>query len=81
MMQEAQPPLRPEDRKTEFVAVSGGRESTSAEVLLVSAYGIMWIFLFVFLWLGWQRASKLRVKLDQLEKALAGGKKQKAEAD
>lgn len=72
-MQEASP--RPEDRKTEFVAVTGGRESTSAEVLLVSAYAIMWLFLLAFLWLGWRRASALRLKLERLEKALAGGKK------
>jgi hypothetical protein len=81
MMQDAPPPLRPEDRKTEFVAVTGGRESTSAEVLLVSAYGIMWIFLLGFLWLGWRRASQLRQKLDQLERALASGKKSQAEGD
>lgn len=78
-MQEASP--RPEDRKTEFVAVSGGRESTSAEVLLVSAYGIMWVFLMVFLVLGWRRASLLGQKLERLESALAGSKKSQAEAD
>lgn len=81
-MQEAPPASsRPEDRKTEFVAVSGGRESTSAEVLLVSAYAIMWIFLLVFLWLGWRRASQLRLKLERLENALGDGKKSEAEAD
>jgi hypothetical protein len=81
-MQQAPPASsRPEDRKTEFVAVSGGRDSTSAEVLLVSAYAIMWIFLLVFLWLGWRRQSLLRDKLERLENALSGSKKSKAEAD
>ncbi len=79
-MQEA-PPLRPEDRKTEFVAVTGGKESTSAEVLLVSAYSIMWLFLLAFLWLGWRRISLLRQKLERLESSLADGQKSKSEAD
>jgi hypothetical protein len=34
-------PLSPADRSTEFVAVQGGSEGTSAEVLLVAAYLLM----------------------------------------
>lgn len=80
MRQETQ--LRPEDRKTEFVAVTGGQESTSAEVLLVTAYLVMWAFLLVFLLLGWRRASQLRAKLDRLERALdTASPKRKLEAD
>jgi hypothetical protein len=73
--------LKPEDRKTEFVAVTGGRESTSAEVLLVTAYLVMWAFLLVFLLLGWRRSSQLRSRLDHLERSLGESPKPKAEAD
>jgi hypothetical protein len=40
----------------------------------------MWIFLMVFLVLGWRRASMLRQKLERLESSLAG-KKPTAEPD
>ncbi len=61
---------RPEDRRTEFVAVQGGQDTTSAEALLVGAYLVMWAMLLGFVFLGWRRSLKLESRLESLEKAL-----------
>jgi hypothetical protein len=61
---------RPEDRSTEFVAVQGGKDSTSAETLLVAAYIVMWALLLGFLYIGWRRAQHLAARLESVEKAL-----------
>ncbi len=62
---------RPEDRKTEFVAVTGGRDGgASGEVLLVIAYLVMWTLLLAFVWLGWRRASRLGQKIERLERSI-----------
>lgn len=62
---------RPEDRSTEFVAVSGGgKETTSAGTLLVAAYVVMWALLLGFLYVGWRRGQQLAARLDAVEKAL-----------
>lgn len=60
-------PLTPADRSTEFVAVQGGPESTSAEVLLVAAYLIMWAILLVFLLLTWRKQSRIEARLSELD--------------
>ncbi|MFO0569813.1 MAG: CcmD family protein [Polyangiaceae bacterium] len=67
---------RPEDRSTEFVAVEGGRDTTSAGTLLVSAYMVIWVLLLGFLYLGWRRSQQIEARLTGLEKAL-----EKHEAD
>jgi CcmD family protein len=54
----------PEDRSTEFVAVEGGRETTSAEGLLVTAYFVMWAALLGFIFLTWRRQGKLEARLE-----------------
>jgi hypothetical protein len=63
-------PLSPADRSTEFVAVQGGSEGTSAEVLLVTAYLIMWAILLAFLLLTWRKQSKIETRLIELDAAL-----------
>jgi CcmD family protein len=60
-------PLTPADRSTEFVAVQGGSESTSAEVLLVAAYLIMWAILLAFLLLTWRKQSRIEARLSELD--------------
>jgi hypothetical protein len=59
--------LTPADRSTEFVAVQGGTESTSAEVLLVAAYLLMWAILLVFLLLTWRKQSRIETRLSELD--------------
>lgn len=60
-------PLTPADRSTEFVAVQGGSESTSAEVLLVAAYLIMWAILLGFLFLTWRKQNRIETRLSELD--------------
>jgi CcmD family protein len=55
------------DRSSEFVAVTGGEQTTSAEALLVTAYILMWMFVFAFVFLGIKRQAKLDARLSDLE--------------
>lgn len=61
----------PSDRSTSFQAVEGGGETTSAEALLVTAYGLMWVLLLGFVFMSWRRQGALVRRLDEVEKALA----------
>jgi hypothetical protein len=56
---------------SEFVPVQGGGETTSAELLLVIAYVVMWGLLLAFLGLGWRRQKQLETRLTALERTLA----------
>jgi CcmD family protein len=67
---EAPAPGHPEDRATEFVAVQGGAEGTSAETLLVAAYLVMWAALIGFLVLTWRRQSRIEARIDALDVSL-----------
>jgi hypothetical protein len=60
------PPGSAEDRSQEFVAVEGGAEATSAEALVVAAYGIMWVLLLGFMWLTWRRQREIDDKVTRL---------------
>jgi hypothetical protein len=62
----------PANRSTEFVPVEGGGETTSAELLLVVAYLVMWGLLLAFVGLGWRRQKRLETRLGELERAVAG---------
>lgn len=62
-----------EDRSTQFVAVEGGQETTSAEALLVAAYIAMWALLLLFVFLSWRRLGGLERRLAALSRS-AGGK-------
>lgn len=58
------------DRSSEFVAVEGGQETSSAASLLVSAYVLMWFFVFAIVYLSNKRLESLSRRLQDLEKAL-----------
>jgi hypothetical protein len=64
----------PNDRSTEFVAVQGGADTTSAGTLLVSAYVGMWVLLLAFIFLSYRRQAKVENRIGELEKALASDK-------
>jgi hypothetical protein len=59
-----------QDRRSEFVPVGPGGETTSAEALLIMAYLLMWAFIFVLLGASLTRQSKLDARLSELEAAL-----------
>ena len=63
----------PSSRSTEFVAVTGGGETTSAASLLIAAYVVMWALLVGFIFLSWRRQSQVEIRISELEKALAAG--------
>jgi CcmD family protein len=60
----------PSDRSTEFVAVQGGGDTTSASTLLVTAYVGMWVLLLGFIFLSYRRQAKVEARIGELEKAL-----------
>jgi hypothetical protein len=60
----------PSDRSTEFVAVQGGGDTTSASSLLVAAYVGMWALLLLFIFLSYRRQAKVEGRISELEKAL-----------
>jgi hypothetical protein len=63
----------PSSRSTEFVAVQGGGETTSAASLLIAAYVVMWGLLFAFVLLSWRRQARVEGRIAELEKAVAAG--------
>ncbi|HEY2407967.1 MAG TPA: CcmD family protein [Polyangiaceae bacterium] len=60
----------PSDRSTEFVAVQGGGDTTSASSLLVAAYVGMWALLLLFIFLSYRRQARVEGRISELEKAL-----------
>ena len=66
-MDQTAPAKTPEDRSTEFVAVQGGNESTSAEALLVTAYLVMWAALIAFVFLTWRKQGALEKRIEKLD--------------
>jgi hypothetical protein len=63
----------PGSRSTEFVAVQGGGETTSAASLLIAAYLLMWGLLFAFVFMSWRRQARVETRIAELEKAIAAG--------
>lgn len=59
-----------QDRSTEFQPVQGGAESSSAGALLTSAYIVMWLSVFVFVWMTAKRVKSLDRRLTELDAAL-----------
>jgi hypothetical protein len=59
-----------ESRASEFKPVEGGGETTSAELMLVLAYALMWALLVGFLGLGWRRLRSLEQRLRSVEQTL-----------
>jgi hypothetical protein len=64
----------PSARSQEFVPVTDGTETTSAELMLVLAYLVMWGLLLAFVGLGWRRQSKVEARIQDLERALGARK-------
>lgn len=60
----------PSDRSTEFVAVQGGAETTSAGALLITAYVAMWALVFGFVWLSSRKQRALDTRIRDLEATL-----------
>jgi CcmD family protein len=75
MNQQEQPkpttPTTPSERSTEFVAVQGGGDTTSAGTLLIAAYIIMWALLVGFIALTWRRQQRIDARIGELEKLIA----------
>jgi hypothetical protein len=67
----------PSDRATTFQAVQGGEaEHYRGEVLLVSAYAIVWVMVLSWVALMWRKQSAMGARLDDLRRVL-----EKAAAD
>jgi hypothetical protein len=63
-------PQTPDDRATTFQAVQGGSEHYSGEVLLVSAYAILWTIVLMWVVFMWRKQRDLTSRLDALERVL-----------
>lgn len=58
----------PSDRSTTFQAVQGnGTEQYSGGVLLVTAYAVLWVVMFVWVALVWRKQRALDTRLADLE--------------
>ena len=66
----------PGDRSTTFQPVQGEAAHTSGEVLLVSAYALLWALLLGWVALLWKRQRAIGARLDDLERVIdqAAGK-------
>jgi CcmD family protein len=64
-------PDPPSDRATTFQAVQGGEaEHYSGEVLLVSAYAIVWVMVLSWVAIMWRKQSAISARLDDLQRVL-----------
>ncbi len=62
----------PEDRATEFRAVTGSEaEDVPGGALMVAAYGLIWLFLMLYVLRIGRQGAAVRREVDRLEKALA----------
>lgn len=59
-----------QDRRSEFVPVAPGGETSSAEALLIMAYLLMWAFIFILVGASLTRQRRLDARLNELEAAL-----------
>lgn len=53
---------------SEFVAVRGGGETTSAEALLITAYVVMWLLTLLVVYMTWRKQNALDQRLADLER-------------
>ncbi len=64
-------PSSPGDRATTFQAVQGPQpEHYSGEVLLVSAYALVWIILLFWVSLVWRKQNTMGTRLADLEREI-----------
>lgn len=72
----------PEGRSTSFQAVQGSHDLQSGERLLVEAYAVLWIILFVFLVLTTRRQRAIDARIEDLQEELKRARKeQEAKGD
>ena len=61
----------PDDRATTFQPVTGAQpEHYNGEVLLVTAYAILWVILITWIALVWRKQSALGARLADLEREI-----------
>jgi hypothetical protein len=70
----AQQPNTPEARAETWTPVSQGTETTSAELMLVLAYLVMWAALLAFVGFGWRRQGRMEARIAELERSVGAGK-------
>jgi CcmD family protein len=58
------------DRRSEFVPVAPGGETSSAEALLITAYIVMWALIFGLIFASQRRQRKIDQRLTDLEASL-----------
>lgn len=65
-----QPPPRPQE---EFVPVSGAeQEQVPAAPLVMAAYAVAWIAIFLYLWSIWRRLARVERELADVARRTAG---------
>lgn len=57
-------------RATTFQAVQGGQEHYSGEMLLVSAYAVLWALLLFWIAYIWRKQGEMNARLFDLERVL-----------
>jgi CcmD family protein len=71
MTMQPTPSATPNDRATEFTAVQGNpTEQYSGATLLVAAYAVLWVVLFVWIGFVWRKQRGLDARLSELEGVL-----------
>jgi len=64
-------PASPDERATTFQAVQGPQaEHYSGEVLLVCAYGVLWVILLCWVGLLWRKQSAMNARLEELDREI-----------
>jgi hypothetical protein len=71
MTEQQTTPSTPNERATSFQAVQGpAQQHYSGEVLLVSAYAILWMIILAWVALVWRKERHLSARLTDLERVL-----------
>jgi CcmD family protein len=70
----AQPPSRPQ-QDDEFVPVKdlGSQEQLPAAPLVIGAYAVAWIAVFLYLWSIWRRLSRVESEIASVSRRIAEG--------
>ena len=80
--QAAQPsPTTSEQRSTSFRSVQGGEALQSGEKLLVEAYAVIWVLVFVMVLFSWRRQRKMDDRIAGLEQAVAAARREAAKPE
>jgi hypothetical protein len=58
----------PEERRSEFIAVTGEEsQQTSATGLVVAAYSLFWLLTMVLVWVTFRGQERLRARIETME--------------